>query len=200
MRIIFVILSLATSIGFAKSTAIDKVSSKYPYNLLTPGYKIVTDDDLAYDNYRRKIGPYDPKTSLSSLYWQCFPTEAVEIGFDAWVGQDGMGPAGGIYTMCSIKISVRAKEDPQLFVDRRGHQIQFCLDFANEWKKLIKGQKIVCLDGEGGSYADEDKHLGRYKLWTWDKLKTKKGCSSFFAGECKTVGCDEGKGPCRAKF
>lgn len=67
---ILIFLTIASALT-ANAAAIEKFSSKYPYNLLTPGYSIVTEDDLAYDNYRRKIGPYDPSTSLSELYWQC---------------------------------------------------------------------------------------------------------------------------------
>lgn len=188
-----------TSISFAKSMNIENFSSKNPYNLLTPSYGIVSEDDLAYDNHRRRIGPYNPNTSLSQLYWQCFPTSEIKAGFDAWVGPDGMGSQDAIYTMCTIEISVRNNGELQLFTDRRAHQIGFCLDFTKEWKKLTKNQKMVCLDGEGGAYYDEDKQLGRHKLWTWDKFKTKRGCYSFFADECNTKGCDQGKGPCRAK-
>jgi hypothetical protein len=136
---------------------------------------------------------------LSELYWQCLPIEKVNAGFDAWVGHDGMGPQDAIYTMCTLEITVRVNNEVQTFTDRRAHQIGFCLDFTKEWKRLTEKQKFVCLDGEGGAYYDGDKNIGRQKLWTWDKFKTKKGCYSFFAGECNTSGCDQGKGPCRTK-
>lgn len=192
----FVILANA---GTAHAAAIEKLSAKHPYNLLTPGYGIVTEDDLAYDNHRREIGPYNPKTSLSELYWQCLPTENIKAGFNAWVGNDGMGRHDAIETMCALDITVHANNEVQTFTDRRAHQIDFCLDFAKKWKQLTKDQKIVCLNGEGGSYHDEGKNAGRSKLWTWDKFKTKKGCYSFFAGDCDTSGCDRGMGICRAK-
>src|SRR6185312_3878363 len=133
-----ILILFVGSVCLAKSVAIAKFSSKYPYNLLTPAFNVVTEDDLAYDNYRREIGPYDPKASLSQLYWQCFPVDDVGAGFDAWVGPDGMGPTNAIYTMCSLKISARANHELQLFTDRRAHQIGFCLDFTNEWKRLTK--------------------------------------------------------------
>ena len=198
-KAVLLFILLVSAMDFASGAAIEKFSSKHPYNLLTPGYSIVTEDDLAYDNYRREIGPYSPKNSLSELYWQCFPTDAVTAGFDAWVGPDGMGPAGATYVMCTLDIAVHKDGETQTFADRRSHQVDFCLEFTKAWKKLTKDQKVVCLDGEGGSYHDEDKNIGRHKLWTWDKFKTKKGCYSFFAGECNTSGCDRGKGPCRTK-
>jgi hypothetical protein len=196
---IFSLTLFAASISFANSNTIHNFSFKNPYNLLTPGYDIVTEDDLAYDNHRRTIGPYDPVASLSQLYWQCFSPSEVKAGFEAWVGPDGMGAHDAVHTMCTIEISVRSNGELQIFTDRRAHQIGFCLDFVKEWKWLTKDQKIVCLDGEGGAFFDENKQLGRHKLWTWDKFKTKKGCYSFFAYDCNTSGCDQGKGLCRPK-
>jgi hypothetical protein len=195
---ILIFLTIASALT-ANAAAIEKFSPNYPYNLLTPGYSIVTEGDLAYDNYRRKIGPYNPSTSLSELYWQCWPTENIKAGFNAWVGNDGMGPHDALETMCALNITVRANNEVQTFTDRRAHQIHFCFDFTKKWKQLTKDQKFVCLDGEGGSYHDEDKNVGRSKLWTWDKFKTKKGCYSFFAGDCDTSGCEKSKGSCRLK-
>jgi len=197
-----IFLSLFLFLGlvdFASGVTIEKFSAKHPYNLLTPGYGIITEDDLAYDNFRREIGPYNPEKSLSELYWQCFPAENVKAGFNAWVGPDGMGPQDGLYTMCSIELSVHANNEIQTFADRRAHQIDFCLEFTKQFKRLTKNQKFICLDGEGGAYDGTDKNVGRQKLWTWEKFKTKKGCYSFFAGECSTSGCDQGKGICRNK-
>jgi hypothetical protein len=199
MRKTALFILLAITIDFANCAAIEKFSLKHPYNLLTHGYGIVTEDDLAYDNFRREIGPYNPEKSLSELYWQCIPVENVNAGFNAWVGPDGMGPHEAIYTMCTLEITVHANNEVQTFTDRRAHQIDFCLDFTKEWKRLTKNQKFVCLDGEGGSFYDDDKNVGRQKLWTWDKFKTKKGCYSFFAGDCNTSGCGRGKGRCRTE-
>ncbi len=184
MSAIIIFISMVFKFSAAGVT-IEKYSSKYPNNLLTPGYNITTEDDLAFDSQRRKIGPYNPKVSLSELYWQCFPVDDVSAGFNAWVGPDGMDRYDSIHTMCSIEIRVRANNEMQLFVDRRGHQIEFCLDFANAWKMLTAKQKVVCLNGEGGGY-NQDKELGEHKLWTWVKFKTRAGCYSYFAEECNT--------------
>lgn len=194
-RILPLFVFLATSTLFAKN--IGKFSSKYPYNLLTFDYGIVTNDDLAYDNHGRRIGPYNPENSVSALYWQCFPVDDVEAGFKAWVGSDGMDRYDAIHTMCTIEISINLNNDPQVFADRRGHQIDFCLDFTNAWKKLTKNQKVVCISGEGGEFY-QDADTKRHKLWTWNKFKTKKGCYSFFAGDCNTSGCERKLGLCRS--
>jgi hypothetical protein len=198
-KVLLTLILLMNANAFATGTVIEKTSTKHPYNLLTLGYGIVSEDDLAYDNFRRNIGPYDPENSLGALYWQCVPVENVKAGFGAWVGTDGMDAYDKIKTMCMLDISIEIGNETQTFTDRRAHPIDFCLDFTKEWKRLTKNQKYVCLDGEGGAYYDEDKNTGRQKLWTWDKFKTKIGCYSFFDGDCNTSGCDRDKGICKIK-
>lgn len=198
-KLILLLLVLCTSPAFAKGSGLEQLSKKHPYNLLTPGHGIVTEDDLAYDSYMRSIGPYDPDTSRGSTYWQCFPVEDVTVGFEAWVGNDGMGRADAVDTICTIDITVRSNDEQQTFTDRRAHQIEFCLDFTNAWKRLTKNQNFACLNGEGGGWFKPSENEKRYKLWTWEKFKTKKGCYAYFQDDCDTKGCDKGKGACRNK-
>lgn len=192
------LISLMLSLSTAPTICHAKSPSKYPYGLLTLGYNIVIEDDLAYDAHERIMGPDDPETALSGLYWQCFPMEKVRTKFDSWNGPDGMGPWNKNYNMCTLEISVRDQKSVQIYVDHRGHRIDFCREFIREWKRLTRKQKIVCLNGEGGGY-ETDKKLGKYKLWTWEKFKTLDGCYSYFADECNTDGCAKGKGLCNDK-
>lgn len=185
--------------AFAKTSEILEASARHPYSLLTPGYGVVTEDDLAYDNHFRRIGPYNPDTSLGEVYWQCFPAADVRVGFEAWVGHDGVESASDNSTMCIIDITVQSHGERQSYTDRRAHQIQFCLDFTDAWKRLTKNQKFACLNGEGGRWYKPDDKEDRYKLWTWEKFKTKKGCYAYFDVDCDTKGCDAGKGACRSK-
>lgn len=67
-------------------------------------------------------------------------------------------------------------------------------DGMGAWQRITKGQSIVCLNGNGGFYNQGEKD-GKYRLWTWAKFKSKKGCYSYFGGECNTDGCSKGKCP-----
>ena len=70
----------------------ERVFARRPhYGLLTPGYGIITKDDLAYDEDFRTIGPYNPNDPIGSLRWQCFPKKEIDAHFDSWKGPDGMG-------------------------------------------------------------------------------------------------------------
>lgn len=194
--IVFLMLSFA--ISFSPAHGANKSQLKYRYGLLTPGYNIVTEDDLAWDAFNRNIEPYDPTTSLSELYWQCFPKEQITAKFNSWRGHNGMGAWNKVSMLCTLEIAVQNNRELQIFADHRGHPVEFCQKFMTQWKRVTKKQKIVCLNGEGGQYQTEAK-VGKYKLWTWEKFKTKIGCYSYFASECDTKGCAEGRGACRAK-
>lgn len=163
-------------------------STRYPYGLLTSGYGIVTEDDLAYDAQNRASTPYDPTKDFNSLHWQCFPVSAIKQISRSWLGMDGAENSDNIYKMCAIEIEIQFNGERQFYVDRRGHRIAYCKEFSQSWNQLISGEDIVCLNGDGGEYQ-KDKDGSRYKLWTWEKVKTRKGCDSYFAGECKTEGC-----------
>jgi hypothetical protein len=178
---LIVIFFIFARTGFSDVPSLVKDS----YGLLTPGYGIVTEDDLAYDAKRRRIGPYDPTDHVGSLYWQCFPRAEVTAKFDSWRGRDGMGAWNKIYTMCTLEVDVNDTGESQIYTDRRAHRIGVCRDFMHAWKKITKDQRIVCLNGDGGGY-EQDGKAGKYKLWTWEKFKTKRGCYAYFSGECLT--------------
>lgn len=167
-------------------------SKKYSYGLITPGYGIVTEDDLAYDDSHREIHPYNPNEYSTSLHWQCFPVKDVTPKYKTWRGNNGMGAWDVIVTLCDLEIIVHHEKELQIYGDRRAHPVDYCQEFITEWRKLTKDQDIVCLNGDGGNYS-EDKVNGKYKYWTWEKFKTKTGCFSYFSGQCNTSGCSKKK-------
>lgn len=65
---------------------------------------------------------------------------------------------------------------------------------ARQWRQLAKNENIVCLNGDGSDVMVDPK-LEKYFLWTWEKFRTRKGCYSYFAGECDTQGCAKGHCP-----
>lgn len=175
-----------SSFGFAG------ISVKHPHNLLTPDYGIVTEDDLAFDEFSQHIQPYNPNDTLGSLHWQCLPLKEVTARFESWRGQDGGGPSNKTYRMCTVVIEVRHSEELQIYADRRAHRVEFCRDFIRAWKRITKDEKVVCLNGDGGGF-ETDEHGQKYKLWTWYKFKARNGCYSYFSWDCETAGCASGK-------
>ncbi|MBI4041779.1 MAG: hypothetical protein HY390_07940 [Deltaproteobacteria bacterium] len=171
---------------------VESKEPKYSDSLLTADDGIVTADDLAYDHCRREIVPYNPNTAFNSLYWQCLPVKDVKPTYRIFRDNDPMGAWDVVITMCHLELNVNHKGEKQVYVDRRGHHVEYCKDFVQKWLKLTKDQEIVCLSGSGGEYYFDEKG-GKYKLWTWEKFKTKKGCHSYFFGDCTTSGYSKKK-------
>ena len=171
---------LGLPLGYSKTPDL----IKHPYAILTANYGIITKEDLAYDASHVEIGKYDPKTSLSALYWQCFKKGEVTAKFDSWRGPDSGEAWNKIFTMCTIEIDVRHGGELQIYADHRAHQVGYCREFLRDWKKNTWREQYICLNGEGG-FFQTSKVDGTYKLWTFEKYKTKKGCDSYFSGACK---------------
>lgn len=183
INIIFIIqISFYSHIGYGWTQ--QKINK---YGLITDGYGIVGEDDLVYDIKYRIIDPYNPSKSTFGIYWQCLPVADVKPSYRTWRGNDGMGLADVIVTMCDLSISFRRNGELHRFCDRRAHEISYCKDFMKTWKELTSNEKIVCLNGDSPLYYHR-KEYGKYILWTWNKFKTKKGCYSYFAGDCDVAG------------
>ena len=178
------VIFLSSFLAFAKERIVE--GKKYSDRLLTPGYGIVTDDDLAYDAGRRGFKPYDPHGSPGGLYWQCYPIKIVKPKYRYWDDNDEMDKKGKPDKLCDLEIHVKNGSDLQVYGSRRALGASYCDDFKKNWARVTKKQKIICMDGETG-FATQDEELGKYRLWTWDKIKSKKGCFSYF-GECNTRG------------
>jgi hypothetical protein len=56
-------------------------------------------------------------------------------------------------------------------------------DRFNLWLKLMKNEKYVCLLGDF-VYREEKTKGVVSQHWVFEKIKTKKGCDSYFAGDC----------------
>lgn len=190
MRSLFisVFLQLAVLVSIAAPH-----TTKHSNGLLTPSFGIVTEDDLAFDHHSIETVPYDPNKDSGSLYWQCFPLNETEAKYRTWKVVD---ERGRWVNRCSPEVYIHHNGELQQYVDRRGHPIGHCKEFIEVWRNLTQAQTAVCLNGEGGFYS-KDIDFGKYKLWTWTKVKTKRGCYSYFEGDCETDGCSKGK--CRGR-
>lgn len=164
--------------------ASNKKANDYADRLLTDTYGIITESDLAYDASRRKSVPYNPNEFAGgALYWQCFPVKSVKIKYRTWKDNDPMGAWNIIITMCDLEFIVKYNNEIQIYSGRRAYPVDYCRDVTKEYRKITKGQKTVCFDGTGGTYFSDEKY-GKYKSWTWEKIKTKKGCYAYFEDDC----------------
>lgn len=186
--ITFIVLCVLGSEPMASSKSLAEI---YPNRLITPDFGIVTADDLAYDTQMRDAEPYDPNKDLLGRYWQCLPLKEVVPKSRTWRDSDSMGLSNVIVTMCDLEIVVREPTDLQTYGDRRAHRKEYCQEFMRQWRRLTSKEDIVCLNGDDPSTYVDGAH-GRHRSWVWNKVKTRKGCYSYF-GDCDVAGCAERK-------
>lgn len=159
---------------------------KYPYGLLTDDYGILTENDLAIYTLNSNSEPFSDKQNSGAYnYWQCFPRDHVSISFeDMGYSSENIGWKD---TLAEMKITVWIK--PGVFHEyemRRTWAVTDSLKDFTHWHHLMKGEKYVCL---AGHFVSREHHIEKGVKtevygWIFDKIKTKKGCASYFEGDC----------------
>lgn len=164
----------------SKTIAIDEIAkTKYLYQLLTEDYGILDENDLGLYAWEFQTNkPFSEKITGRN-YWQCFPTS--DVSFDYSDGSYNDDVKAKTYSF----VLTAKNEKGQLHEYMRKMPIskQDCQLVDCEWKKLMNDQRYVCL---GGSFITHEKkitqgHKVQVYLWTFDKIKTKNGCDSYFA-------------------
>jgi hypothetical protein len=165
--------------------AMQSLHEKYPNMLLTEDYGILSEGDMHESS--RKIPPaYNPETSTHFLLWQCFPIKDVDSKYREWKDSNPLGVADVIVTMCDFELWMKKVEPIQSYGSRRAKEVTYCREFKKSWNKLTKNETDICLYGEGSVYETEivDGKPKKVKSWVWNKIKTKKGCYSYFGEKC----------------
>ncbi len=163
---------------------------KYPYSLLTDDYGILSENDLGefawglkpkkFTSEEGTTGPYN--------YWQCFPRKHVMVTLsDTGHSSDELGWKKNV---AYLQIDVLPDQDLKSKEDYIKHNYEMRANWTitgyqkrfNKWLKLMKDEKYVCL---GGHFVDLEKKVLDGKTWItygwiFEKLKTKKGCDSYF--------------------
>ena len=182
-RIIFLILLV---LAFSRTWAISaNINKEYRYTLLTEDYDILTDNDLAAYTWGMPPRPFDGEESGGYNYWQCFPREHISMTLEDF----GYSSEDIEWKDTLSDITLLASNKPGVFHEytmRHIHPTSFYEKKFHLWRKLMKGEKYVCLAGSYGSIEKrtQDGNTQEIHYWTFDKIKTKKGCDSNFMGDC----------------
>ncbi|MCB0414593.1 MAG: hypothetical protein KDD50_09675 [Bdellovibrionales bacterium] len=169
---------LTILIALPSCAIIDK-SNKNPHNaLLTSGYGVLSNKDIesASDGMVKPVPPYTPNSSYR--YWQCFPTKTVSLKCRSWKDDKTIMGEGDI--------KIYSNDEQHEYGFRRAWEIQHCKKHLKTWIEITKNAKIVCLLGVPAGQEDKAIHSKKVTIkgWVWDRLKTKKGCDSYFEGDC----------------
>ena len=123
------------------------------------------------------------RTGLLPLMWKCYSIQDVEVKYRTWPDTDPMAPHKVIDVMCDFEIWVHSQPFKNVYHGRRGKPEKYCTDFKDAWNKLTQNEAYICMDGETLTKGEPEKDSESKKMrasWTWDKIKTKKGCYSFW--------------------
>jgi len=178
--LIFIFLCLL-SCTEANAVSIN-AKKKYPTVLLSNDYSILSENDLGDFSWgfpKNKQPPFNPK-KFGGNYWQCFPRESIEITLkDTGSSASEVGWRENIADL-EIKVWISPNLVHEYGMRARWSIVDFEKRF-NKWRKIMKGEKYVCLAGNFVNH--EHKHVNGIERdvygWIFEKIKTQKGCDSY---------------------
>ena len=162
------------------------VQAQYAQVLMTQDHGLLTKDELTA--YTRDVKPalYAGEIDKNYLYWQCFPREHVTITLiDKGYSSEDIG---NIDNYGDIFITVWSYEGiSNEYSMRRPWAVDEEEELFHKWQKLMKNEKYVCLAGSIGRAEEKSVNHKRYitYFWVFERIKTKKGCDSYFAHQCE---------------
>jgi hypothetical protein len=85
--------------------------------------------------------------------------------------------------MVLMTVRVTEQAGQHEYIARRAVGVSSCARYRSDWLRISEGEKYACLSGP---YNDQEENSGgkTSSYWVFDKVKTRKGCVSYFEGEC----------------
>ncbi len=176
-----------TSWSVSNQEHLRALNREFPYGLLTNDFGILSNQDLKTNTCIAEPKPFSVENRpIPYPYWQCFETKDMKMDCER-----GKYDSDAKTVMSMLVVSGLRDGELHEFISRRPIALKTCRLYQREWRKLMKDEKYGCVSG-----ADGDKEIKDTKtVWVWifGRYKTKKGCDSYFDGEC------EGKPTCDKK-
>ena len=180
MRKLIILFFLGVSVSAASmhQTHLQKLKKEFPYGLLTDDFEILNMQDLKINTCIAEPTPFSEQDRISPYpYWQCF-----EIRNFKMICERGKYDSHEKVVMSMLVVSGTRDGELHEFISRRPISLWSCRLYKKDWQKLTKNEKYVCVSG-----ADHSKEVKGTKVtWTWifGRYKTRRGCDSYFQGEC----------------
>lgn len=159
---------------------LQELRKSFPYGLLTDDFGILDKQDLKTNTCIAQPKPFlEGEMSSSYPYWQCFEVKNSKMNCESGNYDEHEKVRMAMLVLSGIR-------DGQLheFISRRPISIQSCRHFQKDWDRFTKNQKFVCISGSEPSGETEGGK--RVSVWIFGRYKTRKGCDSYFQGECSS--------------
>lgn len=150
---------------------LQELKKEFPYGLLTDDFGIL-------NTCIAEPVPFAEENKVSSYpYWQCF-----EVKNSKMTCERGKYDPHEKSVMSMLVVSGIRDGALNEFISRRPIPLTSCRLYQKDWRKFTKSEKHVCVSGHDISKAVQDKKTKW--VWIFGRYKTKKGCDSYFEGEC----------------
>lgn len=174
--IIFLFLFFPGAHSFCYSQNLSELKAAFPYGLLTDDFRILSKEDLKINTCVATAEPFS-EDSHSYPYWQCFESQASHL-----ICEGKKYDSSEKSRMTLLIVSAKLNGETHEYLSRRPIPLAECHLFQEEWHRLLKGQKYVCVSGPFIS-VERNKN-GRAWTWIFDRYKTKKGWDGAYLGNC----------------
>ncbi|HLB59807.1 MAG TPA: hypothetical protein VJL87_06990 [Bdellovibrionota bacterium] len=175
MLITNVLLLFFLPVTFTSNQSMVSKFPQYPYGLLTDDYGILTENDLKQNADRAGPKPYS-LNSHAYEYWQCFPVKDISFFCEYFEVDDPQKPFADTHVRINLKGHFHE------YITRRPWDQSMCHQMIRDFKTLVRNSNAACISGPFPQEEDGNVY------WTFGRLKTKKGCVSYFIGECEEQG------------
>ncbi len=176
--IVALLLIFMVVTAFSQSYSGKKSKSDFPLALLTNDFGILSAEDLMISYCWGESTDYKkthPSSTSPFPAWQCFETKNVKV---ICSGNEIDYSEMRRYSLLVVKTNLNGVYSE--FLGRKPWALEGCAATRDEMKRLMKNEKFVCVSGSGLHSSSSGIHF-----WVFDRIKTKKGCESYFQGDCE---------------
>lgn len=141
-------------------------------------YGILNSDDIGLYAWKNDDGEEFGLESMGP-FWICFAKKSITRLRCREFGPD---PADFNNNNSELEFVVKEKNQVHFIVGRRAWLYSVCKSRVTTWKKYMKGESHFCIAGEHWTIKENNNPNEHH--WTYDRFKTKKGCTSLFEETC----------------
>lgn len=176
--LIFFFLTSGVSLAEGHQTHLQELKKEFPYGLLTDDFGILNKQDLKINTCIAEPVPFSYEKRVSSYpYWQCF-----EVRKSKMTCELGKFDADEKAVMSMLVVSGVRDGELHEFISRRPIPLGSCRLYQKDWQKFTKNEKFVCVSGADPGKEIKDDNTAW--VWIFGRYRTRKGCDSYFDGEC----------------
>lgn len=172
------VVSVPMALQASTQTQWQELNQRFPYGLLTDGYGVLDVLDLKINTCIAEPTPFSKSNTISPYpYWQCFEVKNSKMNCER-----GKYDHHEKAVMAMLVVVGERDGERHEFISRRPIPMDSCKLFQKDWQRFTRHENYVCVSGS--DHSMEIQNGKSVWIWIFGRYKTKKGCDSYFTGEC----------------